>query len=76
MCSIFLSKGTKPFDFIKRNVIQKSAYKVKCIIQINGVLVMFGQSFYKISWLDCEPYGKNQYKKGTQSTFSVLKVLR
>ena len=24
--------------------------------------------FLKISWLDYEHYGKNQYKKGTQST--------
>ena len=24
--------------------------------------------FFKISWFDCEQYGNNQYKKGTQST--------
>ena len=43
------------------NVIQKLAYKAKCISQINGGLLMFfGNS--RISWLDYEQ-GKNQYKK-------------
>ena len=32
-------------------------------------------SFLKISWVDCEQYGKNQYKKGTQLTrFSVVSI--
>ena len=35
LCSIF-SKGKQPFDFVKRNVIQKLTYKVKYIIQISG----------------------------------------
>ena len=56
-CSIF-SKGKQPFDFIKRNVIRKLAYKVKYIGQINGGLIMFFANsrirFLKISCLDCE----------------------
>ena len=40
LCTIF-SKGTQPFDFIKRNVIQKFGCKVKYITQINGDLIMF-----------------------------------
>ena len=64
------SKGTKPFDFIiKDNIIQKLAYKLKHISQINGDLIFFLNSwFFKISWLDSEQYGKNHYKKRTQST--------
>ena len=35
-------------------------------------LIMFFGSlrirFFETSWLDCEQYGKNQYKKGTKST--------
>ena len=62
-----LSKGTQIFDFIKCNIIQKLAYKVKNISQINGALIMFFQNlrliFFKISWLNCEQYEKNQYKK-------------
>ena len=40
MFSIF-SKAVQPYDFIKPNVIQKLAYKVKYISQINGGLIMF-----------------------------------
>ena len=61
------SKSIQPFNFIKPNVIQKLAYKVQYISQINGGLILFfGNSiirFFKTSWLDCEQYGKNQYKK-------------
>ena len=33
--------------------------------------------FFKISWLDCEQYGKNQYKKKDHKQHSsVYKVLR
>ena len=42
-CSIF-SKGTEPFDFVKQNVIRKSAYKVKYISQINRGLMFFASS--------------------------------
>ena len=56
MCSIF-SKAIQPFDFIKLNVIQKLAYKVKYISQINGGLIMlFWNSrirFFEVTWLDC-----------------------
>ena len=38
MCSIF-SKAIQPLDFIKANIIQKLAYKVKYISQINGGLI-------------------------------------
>ena len=66
LCSLF-NKDTYPFDFIKPNIIWKLNFKVKCISQINGGLIMFfensGIRFFKISWLDCEQYGKNQYKK-------------
>ena len=58
------SKGTQQFDFVKRNIIQKLAYKVKYINQINDVfLEIRAQDFFKISWLDCEQYRINQYKK-------------
>ena len=54
MCSI-LSKATQPFDFIKPNIIQKLAYKVKYISQINGGLIMFFLEnskvrFFKVSF--------------------------
>ena len=67
MCNIF-GKDTQPFDFIKPNKIQKLAYKVKYIGQINGGWSCFFQNFFfenffKISWLNCEQYRKNQYKK-------------
>ena len=41
--SIYFNKGTQTFDFdfIKRNVVQKLAYKVKYSSQINGGLIMF-----------------------------------
>ena len=39
LCSIF-SKGTQPFDYIKRNVIRKLAYEVKYTSQINGGLII------------------------------------
>ena len=38
------SEGKEPFDIIKRYVIQKSAYKVKDIDQINGGLMFFRNS--------------------------------
>ena len=79
LCSI--SKGTQPFNFIKRKVIRKLAYRVKCISQINGgLIVFFGNSrirFPKISWLDCGQCGKNQYKKKEHNQHSsVVKVSR
>ena len=60
MCSI-LSKATQPVDFIKPNIIQKLANKVKYINQINGGLIIFFfffknsriRFFYSI-WLNCE----------------------
>ena len=39
-CNIF-SKDTKPFNFIKRNVIWKLVYKIKYVSQIKGGLNMF-----------------------------------
>ena len=66
LCSIF-SKGTKPFDFIKLNIIHKLTYKVKYISLINRSLIMFfrnlGIRFFKIIWFSCEQYGKNHCKK-------------
>ena len=68
-CAVNLfSNGTQPFDFIKPNVIGKLALKVKCNSQVNGGLIMFFGNLrirflklvFKISWLDCEHYGKNQ----------------
>ena len=47
ICNKF-SKATKPFDFIKPNVIRKSAYNVKYISQINSTLIMFFRKFEKI----------------------------
>ena len=32
------------------------------------ILEIEEKRFFKISWLNCEQYGKNQYKEGTQST--------
>ena len=77
-CSIF-SKDTKAFDFTKCNAIRKLAYKVKYIRQINGGLIMFSANsrtrFSKISWLDCEQYGKNRCKKKEHNQYSsVFKV--
>ena len=71
LCYKFLSslfnKDTYPFDFIKPNVIWKLNFKVKYKCQVNGGLIMFFENsrirFFKISWLDYEQYGKNQYKK-------------
>ena len=40
LCTIY-SKSTQRFDFIKHNIIQKLAYKVKYISQINGSLIVF-----------------------------------
>ena len=39
-CSIF-SKATEPFDFIKHNIIQNSAYMVRYISQIDRDLMFF-----------------------------------
>ena len=80
LCNLF-SKGTQLFDSIKRTVIRKLAYKVKYISQISrGLIIFFGNlriRFFKISWLDCEQYGKNQYKKKERNQqSSVFKVLR
>ena len=77
--STTLSKDTQPFDFIKYNIIPKLAYKVKNISQINVALIMFFGNlrlrFLKISWLNCEQYGKNQYKKKEHNQqFSVQSV--
>ena len=72
------SKNTQHFNFIKRNVNRKLVYKFKCISQMNGNLIMFfGNSkirfFKKISSLDCEQHGKNQYFNGTDSlTISMI----
>ena len=66
LCSIF-SKGTKLFDFMKRNIVWRLVYKVKCISHINeGLIMFFGNSrirFFKIGWLDCGQCRKNQYRK-------------
>ena len=68
-CCIF-SKGTEPFDFVKKNVIQKSAYKVKYISQINRGFMFSAssrlRSFY-LSWHYCKQYGKDQYKRKEQN---------
>ena len=45
------SKGTQPFDFIKPNVIQKLAYKVKYINQINGCLIIFFLNLIFLNYL-------------------------
>ena len=50
------TKGAPPFDFIKCNLIWKSAYKIKYIIQINGGLMFFGNWgiwFIQIFFLSC-----------------------
>ena len=74
MGSLF-SKATQPSDFIKPNVIRKLAYKVKYIGQINGGLIMFFRKFEN-SWLYCEKYGMNQYKKKEHNQqFSVQSVM-
>ena len=37
----------------------------------------FSERFFKIGWLDCEEYGKNQYKKEEHKQHnSMSKVLR
>ena len=41
------SKGTSPFDFIKGNVIQKLAYKVKYISEIKEEMYNTMNSYYK-----------------------------
>ena len=78
LCSIF-SKDTQSFDFIKLNVVRKLAYKVK--YSINVGMIMFFENFRKrfllISWLDCEQYRKNQYKKQERNQYiSVFKELQ
>ena len=67
------SKNTVPevfhinfFWFHQRQHNSKIACKVEYISQINGGLMFFGNSkirFFKISWLDCDQYGKESYKK-------------
>ena len=50
---------------------------VKYISQINGGLIMFLGKIFKISWLDCEHYRNNKYKKKDYKQYSsLLKVLR
>ena len=71
----------QPFDFINRNVIQILAYKVKYISQIiAGLFKFFANSrvfFFKISWLNGEHNGKNQYKEKEENQHSsVFKMLR
>ena len=73
--SIF-SKSTQPFDFIRRNIIWKLTYKVKYINEINEVLIIFfansGIRFFKLSWLDCEQYGKNQNEEKEHNQHSSV----
>ena len=74
------SKGIQSFDFIKPNVIRKLSNKIKYISQINGGLIMFFGNlrirYFWISWLNCEQYGKNQYKKKEHNQqFSVQSVM-
>ena len=63
------SKGIQPFDFIKYNVIQKLAYKVQYISQINGDLLMFFRNvriiFFKLDGSVVNNYGKNTRKRNT-----------
>ena len=40
------SKGTQPFDFVKRSIIRKSAYKVKYIDQFNGAFQKFKSKIF------------------------------
>ena len=78
MCSIF-SKGIQPFNFIKHNIIQKLAYKVKYISQINGHLCFWQiqELDFFDSGLNCVQYGKGKYKKKKCNQHSsVFKVLR
>ena len=80
LCSIF-SKVTQLFDSFKHSIIWKLAYKVKYISQINRSLItFFGNSRIRLflnKWLDCEQYGKNQYKKKEYGQLSsMFKVLR
>ena len=45
-----LSKGTQPFDFVKRNIIRKLVYKVEYIDQINGIFRKFkSKIFFKLA---------------------------
>ena len=77
-CVVYLVKS--PQNLISQcNVTQhnrKLVYKVKCISQINGdLLLFFGNMrirFFKINWLDFEQYGKNHYKKEHNQHNSVL----
>ena len=64
-CGIVVnSKATQLFDFIKLNIIQKPAYKVKYVSQIKGGLIRnLRVRFFQISWLNYEQYGKKQCKK-------------
>ena len=66
------SKDTQPFDSIKCNLIQKLAYKVKYISQINGGLIMFFANsrirfLKKVVGLFVNNMERVQ-EKGTQST--------
>ena len=74
------SKGTQTFDFIKHNIIHILAYKVNST-QINEGLIMFFANsriyIFFIIWVNCEQYGKNQYKEKEENQHrSVFKVLR
>ena len=52
---------------MKRNIVRRLVNKFKCISHINESLIMFFENlrirFFKIGWLDCGQWGKNQYKK-------------
>ena len=66
MYSIF-TKAIRPFGFIKPSIIQKLPIKSNISVKLMEFWsCIFGNSrirFLKISWLDCEQYRKNQYKK-------------
>ena len=70
LCSIF-NKGTKPFDFIKRDIIRKLADKVKHkvkLMEFDHVFQKFQNNIflnYLARW--CEHLGKNQYNNKEQN---------
>ena len=41
-----ISKGTQPFDFVKRDIIRKLTYRVNYIDQINGVFRKFESKIF------------------------------
>ena len=57
----------------------KLPYKVKYTSEINEGLVMFLANSgirFKYSWLDCEQYGKNRYKKKEHNQHSSVFSVR